>query len=127
MDDHIQWLEHKGKRILCIDTSNMREEGKFLELLEDLEVEVLNQPEGQKILLLFNSPNTLVTTKITERGKQITVNAKAKGIPSGPVAIIGSTGFQKAVISALQVFLKDIHMAESIEEAKDWLAAQDID
>lgn len=124
MNERIQWLQHRGKRILLIDLSNMRDEEKLLQMLEEAEAEVLRQPKGEKILTIFNTPNALVTTKITERGKQISDNAKLNGIPNGPVAIISSSGFQKAVISALQVVRKDIHPADSIEAAKEWLVNQ---
>jgi hypothetical protein len=126
MNERIQWIQHKGKRILFVDASNLHEEDKFLKLLEDAEAEIVVQPKGHAILTLFYSPNSLVTKAIADRSKQVFANAKAKGIPTGPTAWVGSSGFQKAVVSAMQYFIKEIHIAESIEAAKDWLAEQEI-
>jgi hypothetical protein len=124
MDERIQWIQHKGKRILYIDQSNIREEDKAIKLIDEVEEEILRQPKGHKILTLFYSPNSLATKAITDRSKQLVANINANGIPTGPSAIVGSAGFQKAVVQMLQFFLKDMHLADSVEEAKDWLAAQ---
>ncbi|OGO73303.1 MAG: hypothetical protein A2Z49_05495 [Chloroflexi bacterium RBG_19FT_COMBO_56_12] len=126
MNERIQWIQYKGKRILFVDASNLREEDKFLKLLEDAEAEIVVQPKGHAILTLFYSPNSLVTKAIADRSKQVFANAKTNGIPTGPTAWVGSSGFQKAVVSAMQYFIKEIHIAESIEAAKDWLADQEI-
>lgn len=127
MSERIQWITHKGKRILFVDQSNIRDEGQAIKLIDEVEKEILAQPKGQKYLSLFNSHNSLVTTAVTERSKQMIANVNANGIPTGPSAIVGSSGFQKAVVQMLQFFMKDLHLAESIEEAKDWLAAQEIE
>lgn len=125
MEDRIQWIQHKGKKILFVDASNIRDEDNFLRILVEAEAQILAQPKGHQYLTLFYSPNSLVSKVITDRAKQVFANAKAKGIPAGPTAWIGSSGFQRAVVSTMQYFIKEIHIADSIEEAKDWLAAQE--
>jgi hypothetical protein len=127
MNERIQWIDHKGKRILYIDASNLRDEALFMQLLLDAEAVILIQPKGIPLRTLFSSPDSLVTKAITDRAKQIFANAKQKGIPTGPTAWVGSSGFQKAVVQAMQYFIKEIHIADSIEEGKDWLAAQPLD
>lgn len=127
MGERIQWIQHQGKRILYIDASHIREEGVFLKLIEEAEATIIAQPKGRALLTLFYSPDSLITKKISDRAKQVFANAKAKGIPTGPTAWVGSSGFQKAAVQAMQFIIKEIHVAESIEDAKDWLAAQKID
>ena len=127
MTERIQWIQYKGKRILYIDGSNIREEAEFLELLEEAEATIIVQPKGRPLLTLFYSPGSLITKPIVDRAKQVFANAAERGIPNGPTAWVGSAGFQRAAVMAMQFIIKVIHVAESIEEAKDWLAAQEID
>lgn len=127
MHERIQWIAHKGKRILYIDASDLRDEAQFMQLLIEAEAVIVTQPKGIPLRTLFYSPGSLVTKAIADRAKQVFANAKQKGIPTGPTAWIGSSGFQKAVVQAMQYFIKEIHIANSIEEGKDWLAAQPID
>lgn len=127
LNERIQWIEHKGKKILYVDQTNIREEDKAIQLVEEVEAEILKQPKGRKVLTLFNATNSLVTTAVTERSKQLVANINKSGIPSGPSAIVGSSGFQKAVVQMLQFFMKDLHLFDTVEEAKDWLVAQQLD
>lgn len=124
MNERIQWIQHKGKKILLVDQSNIRDEAQAIKLIEEVELEILKQPKGQKILTIFNSPNSIVTSAVSERSKKLVANINAQGIPTGPSVIVGSAGFQKAVVQMMQVFMKDLHLADTIEEAKDWLVAQ---
>ncbi|MBN2149779.1 MAG: hypothetical protein JW726_20495 [Anaerolineales bacterium] len=125
MDERIRWIQYKGKRILFVDGSEIREEDKFLRLLEEAEAQIISQPKGHQYLTLFYSPNSMVSKAITDRAKQIFPNAKAAGILVGPTAWVGSSGFQRAVVSTMQYFIKEIHIADSIEDAKEWLIAQE--
>ena len=127
MSERIQWIQHKGKRILYIDGSHIREEAEFLKLLEEAEATIIAQPKGRGLLTLFYSTDSLITKPTIDRAKQAFANAAEKGIPNGPTAWVGSSGFQRAAVTAMQFFIKVIHVADSIEEAKDWLAAQEND
>jgi hypothetical protein len=127
MNERIQWIAHKGKRILYIDQTDVREEGKVIQLIEEVEQEVLRQPKGHKIRIMFNSMNCMLTTNVTDRGKQLVATINKNGIPTGPTAIVGASGFQKAVVQMLQFFMKDLHMFDTVDEAKEWLVAQKLD
>jgi hypothetical protein len=126
MNERIEWIQHKGKRILYIDASNIQDENEFLQLFIDAEAVIIAQPKGHAIRTLFYSPNSTVTKAISDRAKQVFANAKENGIPTGPTVWVGSSGFQRAVVTAMQFFIKEIHIANSIEEGKEWLAAQEI-
>lgn len=127
MNERIEWIQHKGKRMLFIDASKVQDENTFLKLFDDAEAEIVAQPKGHAILTLFYSPDSTVTKAISDRAKQVFANAKTKGIPTGPTAWVGSSGFQRAVVTAMQFFIKEIHIADNVEAAKDWLAAQDLE
>ena len=124
MSRYAQWIMHKGKRILFADYSGLSDQEEYLRAIGETERELLNQPAGRMVPMLLDTSNTRSSTAITERGKQMAEAAKAKGIPDGPSAIVGLSGFQKAVVQAMQFFRRDIHIVESMEAGKDWLVEQ---
>ena len=124
MSERIQWIEYKGKRILFVDYSKLREEEPYLKAIEEMEAEVLKQPKGTIILTLIDFTGSIATTAITERSKKMTAAAKAAGIPDSPTVLVGIAGFKKSIVQAMQFFRPDIHLADSVEAAKDWLVKQ---
>ena len=124
MSNRIQWIQHKGKRILFGNWSGIREEAEYLRAIEELEAEILKQPKGHRVLTLLDQSGSIATPAITERSKRMIATAKEKGIPDSPTALVGNTGFQKAIIQAMQFFRRDIYIADSIEAGKDWLIEQ---
>lgn len=124
MSERIRWIQHKGKKILFVDYSRLQDEEKYLRAIEEMEAEVLKQPKGKKILTLVDGTDSIATTVITERSKRMMATSKESGIPDSPTALVGMTGFKKAIIQAMQFFRPDIHISDSIEAAKDWLIEQ---
>ena len=53
MQERIQWIQHKGKKILFVDASNIRDEDNFLRILVEAEAQILAQPTGHQYLTLF--------------------------------------------------------------------------
>ncbi len=124
MGKYAQWMVYEGKRILFADYSGLRDEQAYLRAFDETERELLQQPRGRMVPTLLDVTGSILSPAITERAKQMTEAAKAKGIPDSPTAIVGMSGFQKAVVLAMQYFRRDIHIAGSIEDAKEWLVAQ---
>ncbi len=124
MSRYAEWIVHKGQRILFADYSGLVDEEKYLSAIAETEGEILKQPPGKMVPLLFNMTNTRASTAITDRAKRMTDAAKARGIPDSPTAIVGVSGFQRAVVQAMQFVRRDLHLADSIEAGKDWLAQQ---
>ena len=87
MSKYAQWISHKGQRLLYADYSGLVNEGEYLSAIGETEQEVLKQPPGQLVPLLFNMTNTRASTAITDRAKQMTNAAKERGIPDSPTAI----------------------------------------
>lgn len=75
----------------------------------------MKQPKGRIV------PNTRVTKAVTERGKQLLEKSRAYGIPDSPAVLVGLSGAQKAIVTAIQLIRPDLHVAGSLEEAKDWV------
>jgi len=124
MGKYTQWIFHKGTRILFANFSNIRDEDDYLEAFDEAESELLSQPVGRMVPMLMDVSNSLLSTAITERSKRMIEAATEKGIPNSPSAIYGMSGFQKAVVQAMQFFRKDIYIAPSLEAGKDWLVKQ---
>ena len=124
MSERLQWIEHKGKRILLVKFAGIREERVYVEAFADLEREILRQPKGQFVPLVVDVSDTRVTRAVIDRAKQMMEKAKAKGIPDSPVALVGLAGAQKAIVSAMQLLRPDIHVASNLGEASEWIAKQ---
>jgi hypothetical protein len=124
MAKHVQWIEHKGKRIIYANYAGIQEETEYLAAIEELEEEICAQPAGTLVPLLINVTDTRMTQAVSSRSKQLMATAKEKGIPDSPTAIEGLSGIQKAVVQAMQFIRPDIQVASSIEAAKDWLVEQ---
>jgi hypothetical protein len=124
MADYFQWIQHKGKRILLIKFAGMKDEKLYVQAIADLEREILRQPRGQFVPLVMDVSDTRVTKAVTERAKQMMATAKAKGVPDSPTALVGLSGTQKAIVMAIQILRPDLHVAASLEDAKDWVVKQ---
>ena len=124
MSEYFQWIEHKGKRVLLIKFAGLKDEKVYVQAIADLEREILRQPRGQLVPLVMDVSDTRVTKAVTDRGKQMMQTAKAKGVPDSPTVLVGLSGAQKAIVLALQIVRPDLHVAGSLEEAKDWIVKQ---
>ena len=125
MGNRVQWIEHKGEKILFCDYSNIQDEEEFIQAIEETEPEVLKQAPGTLILMLIDATDSLVTSKVTARARELAAAARARDIPSSPTAIVGVSGpAKKAVIAAMQFLRPDLRGVESVAEAKDWLVSR---
>ncbi|MBN1485052.1 MAG: hypothetical protein JXA37_10045 [Chloroflexia bacterium] len=122
MANRVEWIEHKGERIIFCDFSDIQDEEEMVRWVEEMEAEVLQEAPGTMILMLVDVTNSRVTSKMTERARAVAAAARERGIPSSPTAVVGITNpAKKAILLALQFLRPDLHAANSIEEAKDWL------
>lgn len=124
MPDYLQWTEHKGKRILLVKFAGMKDEKEYVEAIAELEREILRQPRGQFVPVIMDVSDTRVTKAVTNRGKQLMETAKAKGVPDSPIALVGLSGAQKAIVLAIQIIRPDLHLCGSVEDAKEWIVKQ---
>jgi hypothetical protein len=125
MGNRVQWVEHKGERILLCDYSNIQDEEDFVRTVVETESEVLKQAPGTLILMLIDVSGSRITSKATRRARELAAAARERGIPSSPTAIVGVSGpAQQAVVAAMQFLRPDLRTAESVAAAKDWLVSQ---
>ena len=119
MGKNVQWITHKGKRILFLNAAGMRE-AEYAAAIDELKQELLKERDGA--LVLVDATKTEMTTLTTNKAKELAASTKAKGIPDRPSVVVGLTGLQKAVA---QLFGRGAHFSGSIEEAKEWLVKED--
>ncbi len=86
MSNRVQWIEHKGERMIFCDYSNIQSEEAFIRAIEETEAEaeVLEQAPGTLILMLIDVTGSRITSKVTGRARELSAAARAKEIPSSP-------------------------------------------
>jgi hypothetical protein len=119
MGKYAQWITHKGKRILFVNGAGLSE-AECLIAFEEMKQALLK--EGTGVLVLVDVSRLAMTRALVDKAKEATAATKAVGIKDKPNAVVGLTGVQKAVA---QLFGREIHFADSVEEAKEWLVKED--
>jgi hypothetical protein len=127
MSERVQWITYQGKKILQVDYSNLKDEEEYLATVDEFEAEVLSYPQGKMMRAIIDVTDSMLTRRISERNKAVATKAKEMGIPDSPTAMVGLEGFKMAVAQALAFFRPDLYIAQSRQDALDWLLAQKID
>jgi hypothetical protein len=116
MSGRVSWIEYKGARILYADYSGLSEQ-EGIEVIGEFQAELLKQPPGS-VFTLTNVSDFTITGEVKDRFRVLA--EQSEGISKG-AATVGVTGFKKAIAVLLR---RDLHYADSVEEAKEWLAEQ---
>jgi hypothetical protein len=113
----IEWIEHKGKRILYI---------KYSGLSDSEQLEQVTRASQMLVDTNVKDNLTLSDVRDTHVNQAFVDLAKEKGKISGPVtrkaAIIGIEGVRKYILMAVNRISGNVRVPFStIEEAKNWL------
>ena len=119
MKPSVQWIEYKGKKILFCDFSGI-DENQYMTGVDMMEKELLAQPPGSNVPLLIDVSNSRMTLATRDRGKK-TVDVLLTTSITTKTVMIGITGLQKLIAQAIS---RDVHYANDLDSAKDWLANQ---
>ena len=119
MGKHVDWITHRGKRILFVNVAGLNE-AEYIAGLEEMKQELLSDRTAP--LVLIDLSETAWTSATVNKAKEVAGAIKKAGVGYGPNAIVGLTKLQKSVAD-LSVRL--VFYANSIEEGKDWLVKQD--
>ena len=116
----VQFITHKGKKILYFDMSSC----KFAEIsgvVAEAKRTIATQPSGS-VLALTNVTDTELSKNSSAVIKDFTAYNKPFIKAS---AVIGVEGLRKVIYNAAMAFSgRQISAFDTIEQAKDWLAAQ---
>ena len=117
MNQILQWIVYKGKRTLIVDYTNLNE-AEILQAIEDTKQEFLRLPAGTRADSITIMANTRTTSAISTKAKEMLQATRDR---QGHAAVVGLGGFQKAIA---QLINRDFYIADSVEDAKEWLARQ---
>ncbi len=120
MARYVQWIEHKGVRILFMNARGLSEP-ENLSAQEELKQEILRDRSGSSVLVDLSK--TPMSQKTADKSKEVFAATRDAGLPAGPTAIVGLNKLQRTVA---QLFDKGMaHYFGTIEEAEDWLVKEE--
>ncbi|MBV9110840.1 MAG: hypothetical protein JO306_15625 [Gemmatimonadetes bacterium] len=119
--ERTRFLDHRGKRILLLDYSAMRDPDEAVrEIRHSMDV-VATQPAGS-LLVLTNVQDARYNTAVLQALKELAAHNAPYVRHS---AIIGMNGLHRIAYTAVQMFSRrKIHVADGQEQALDWLVQQ---
>jgi len=116
-------LNHEGKTILCLDIAGLqvRDKPDFHRLVAEAKLYISQRPP-KSTLVITNVINTgfdtEIATLIKEYAQHNTPYIRAS-------SVVGVTGWAKIILTTVKAVTgRDFHLADTMEEAKEWLADQ---
>jgi hypothetical protein len=116
-------FSYKEKSIFCLDLSDLQltDKQKFRELVQTAKEKIITKAP-KSLLVITNITNTGFDTDaaaiVGDYAVSNTPYVKAS-------AVVGSKGMQKVVINTIRIVTgRDFYLADSMEEAQEWLANQ---
>ena len=119
MGKYVQWITHKGKRILFVNGAGLSE-AEYIAAMEEMKHEILKERDGAMVLV--DATKTEMTTPTVNKAKEVAAAIRDKGFLERPSAVGGLTGLQRATA---QLFGRGVHFGATVEECKEWLVKED--
>ncbi len=122
--DRIQWIEHKGKKILYIDYSNLHcsvpeQKVEVLEVMR--QVRKVFEAITEKTLFISDVTDAVPDKDALDGLKDLASFANTKQIVAKE-CVVGMSSMQKVLMNVINFVSKArLTMFDSVEEAKDWL------
>ncbi len=119
--ERVRFLEHRGKRILLIDFSQLKETEEILAVVEAARVVVAEQPPAS-LRTLTSVRGARYTPPVMDAIKALTVHNRPYVTAA---AVVGMEGMHRVLFRAVLLFSRrNIEAFDSQDEARDWLASQ---
>ncbi len=118
MAKYVQWITHRGVKMRFMNAKGLPE-AEYVAAFGELRDEILKEEHSSPVLVDLS--NTSMTKKVRDAAKEVAEASKKTGLTHSPSAIVGLSMLSKMVAQLLE---PGTHYAESIDEAKDWLADQ---
>ncbi len=117
-----RFIEHKGKRILFLDFSNVLDPDDGLRYIEEARAIVARQPERSLRTLVYVA-GARFDARISRALKEFAMHNKPFVIAS---AVVGLSGLHRVVLNAVTTFTRrHIPTFPTLDAAKDWLVEQE--
>ena len=118
MSERVNWIEHKGKKILFNNYQGLKGD-EYTQTIKESEKEFLKS--GMKIVYVLNDvTDSFMNYDSTAAAKHWIDACKDQGITL-TISLVGITGIKRIVAQAVK---RDMHFAKSLEDAKAWLASK---
>jgi len=118
MSGKVQWIHHKGEKILFNDYSGLQGSA-FTKVVEETEKAILES--GMKTVLVLNDLTGSYMDPVSiERVGKLMETVARKGIIQ-IIALLGMTTVKKQIADMLG---EGMYRASSSEDGKDWLVSQ---
>jgi len=119
MNPRAYWIEHKDKKIIYLDYTNLNSRNKpeFMAVLDEARNFILSA--GSNLLILVNVTGSFGDSEIVNRMKQ---DGKDEKPYVAKEAVVGINGAKEILLRAINFFTNiGIKPFSNVEEAKDWL------
>lgn len=113
---NFKWISHRGKRIFCTNYSGLNEE-EYCQTADEARVVLEQEPENS-VLCIAIIDSGKITEGIRRKARE-QQEATRKHLKA--LAAVGMKGPAKILA---QLIYRKVYFANTIEEAKDWLAEQ---
>lgn len=119
--ERTHFIEHRGRRILVLDYSGIRDAAEALREIQRSREVVARQPPGS-VLVLTHVKDARYNTEVVQALKALVEHNRPYVKAS---AVVGLGGIQRAVYQTILLFSKRVMKTfDEMEAAKDWLAEQ---
>lgn len=117
--DRIQFVTHKGKKILVEDFSNLNPGAEFYKTIKKAQGMIAAEPEGS-VLAVFDATGCSFNSDTMNKMKEFT-SANAPYVKKA--AVVGMSGLLQAALSTVSKFTgRNFIVCKTREEAMDFLA-----
>ena len=119
--ERVHFTEHKGRRILVLDLSELSAEATP-PILQELEGVVAQQPAAKELLLLVNVRRNIFNPETVEEMKRVSKANEPRVLATAMVGMskLGSIVARQVYRSAGRTY----EAFDAEDQAKDWLVAQ---
>lgn len=115
--DRVRFIHHKGTRILFVDFSNASTDEVLMAI--DVARVTIKEEEKNSVLVLTDATNGRFDRRVTQALRDY-ANQNEPFVKAS--AIVGVSGIQKVVLSALVMLTgRKFMVFDDMGEAKDWL------
>ena len=118
MARYLQWITHKGVKILFVNVKGLPE-AEYVAAFEELKQEILKEQTNAPTLIDLS--DTAMTQKTRDKAKEIADANKTMGREDAPSAVVGLSKLAKVVAQLLN---PGTHYFDTVDQAKEWLVKE---
>lgn len=117
--ERVQFITHKGKKILLEDFSSINPGSEFIETIKKAQRMIANEPNNS-VLAVFDATNCAFSSDMLDRMKKF---SKANAPYVKQATVVGMNGLLQAALSAVSKSTgREFTNFRTREEAMDYLA-----